>query len=58
MLYGVNCPNCKHCELVHDLDVVGLVIDTLLGGDVLPGHGALGDHILKEMKLLLGKIKL
>ena len=57
MLYGVNCPNCKHCELVLDLDVVGLVSGTLLG-DVLPGHGALGDHILREMKLLLGKIKL
>ena len=56
MLYAVKVPTVSS-ELVHDIDVVGLVGGTLLG-DVLPGHGALGDHILRVMKHLLRKIKL
>ena len=44
-------------ELVHDVDVVGLVGGTLLGV-ILPGHGALGDHLLREMQHILRKINL
>ena len=42
---------------MHDIDAVGLVSGGTLLGDVLPGHGALGDHILRVMNLLR-KIKL
>ena len=40
-------PNASS-ELVHDVDVVGLGVGTLLCDD-LPRHGALGDLILREI---------